>query len=142
MFQLKHLLKLDSSQVSGLSVKSAGTPSLIYHGLQVQLPDLNHYNIYRSPTNGFTVNTATNTPIASPTTNSYSDTGLTASTRYYYRVATVNNNGIIGPVSAQAGAETGPPQVTGLTVTAPSSTQINLSWTASTAPDLNHYQVF
>ena len=31
---------------------------------------INHYNIYRSTTNGFTVNTATDTPIATPTTNS------------------------------------------------------------------------
>ena len=80
--------------------------------------NLNHYNVYRSTTNGFTVNTATDTPIASPTTNSYSDTGLTASTTYYYVVAAVNNAASIGPVSAQASAETGPPQVTGLSAKA------------------------
>ena len=69
-------------------------------------PDLNHYNIYRSTTNGFTVNTATDTPIATPTTNSYSNTGLSPSTTYYYVVAAVNNSNIIGPVSSQASGTT------------------------------------
>ena len=72
---------------------------LIYHGLQIQNQPINHYNIYRSTTNGFTVNTATDTPIATPTTNSYSNTGLTFSTTYYYIVAAVNSSSIIGPVS-------------------------------------------
>ena len=79
---------------------------LIYHGLQIQNQPINHYNIYRSTTNGFTVNTATDTPIATPTTNSYSNTGLTASTTYYYVVAAVNNSSVIGPVSSQASGTT------------------------------------
>ena len=37
---------------------------------------------------------------------------------------------------------TGPAQVTGLTVTPAGSTQLNLSWTANTEPDLNHYNVY
>ena len=133
------------AQVTGLSATAAGVLRLIYHGLQIQTANLNHYNIYRSTTNGFTVNTATDTPIATPTTNSYSDTGLTASTTYYYVVAAVNNSSIIGPVSAQASAQTGstgPAQVTGLSATAAGSTQINLSWTANTEPDLNHYNIY
>ena len=40
------------------------------------------------------------------------------------------------------GRDTTPPaQVTGLTATVISDTQINLSWTASAAGDLNHYDV-
>src|SRR5207245_2425984 len=74
------------------------------------------YNVYRSTTAGFTVNTATDTPIATPATNSYSDTGLTASTTYYYRVAAVNNSGIIGTpsniASATTARDTTPPTVT------------------------------
>ena len=51
-------------------------------------PDLNHYNVYRGSTTGFQVNTLTDTPLAQPSSNSYSDTnGLSDSTSYYYRVA-------------------------------------------------------
>ena len=50
-------------------------------------PDLGHYNVYRGTTPGFPVNTATDTPLAQPTTNSYSNTGLSSSTTYYYKVA-------------------------------------------------------
>src|SRR5207245_2082017 len=81
---------------------------------------------------------------ATPTTNSYPDTGLNASTTYYYVVAAVNNSGAIGPVSSQASAETAPSQVIGLAVTTPTvkTYVLNLSWTTSTAPDLNHYNVY
>ena len=133
------------AQVTGLSATAAGSTQINLSWTANTEPDLNHYNIYRSTTNGFTVNTATDTPIATPTTNSYSNTGLTASTTYYYVVAAVNNSSIIGPVSAQASAQTGstaPAQVTGLSATAAGSTQINLSWTANTEPDLNHYNIY
>ena len=80
--------------------------------------DLNHYNIYRSTTYGFIVNTETDTPVVTQTINS--DSGLTASTTYYY-VAAVNNSRIIAAVSTQASPGTGPPQIA-LTVTAASST--------------------
>ena len=54
-------------------------------------PDVAHYNVYRGTTAGFAVNTATDTPLAQPTGNSYSDTtGLTESTTYYYKVAAVD----------------------------------------------------
>ena len=35
-----------------------------------------------------------------------------------------------------------PAQVAGLSITAASSTQLNLSWTANTELDLNHYNVY
>ena len=68
------------------------------------------YNVYRNTTAGFTVNTATDTPIATPSTNSYNDTGLTSSTTYYYRVAGVNASNFVGTPSdiASATTATGP----------------------------------
>jgi hypothetical protein len=111
---------------------------------------LNHYNEYRGTTAGFPVNTATDTPLAQPIANSYSDTsGLTVSTTYYYKVAGVDTSGNIGILSDEASGTTGaaadttpPSKVLGLIVTPTSSSQLDLSWTPNTEPDLNHYNVY
>jgi hypothetical protein len=96
------------AQVTGLTVTTPTAPTYVLNlsWTANTETDLNHYNIYRSTTNGFTVNTATDTPVATSTTSSYSDTGLTYSTTYYYVVAAVNNSGLIGPVSSQASGTT------------------------------------
>ena len=77
--------------------------------------------------------------IATPTGITFNDTGLTASTSYSYRVrandAAGNNSAYSNTASATtpAAADTTPPTApTNLTATAASTTQINLSWTAST----------
>jgi hypothetical protein len=96
------------AQVTGLTVTTPTGKSYVLNLSWTANTDqpINHYNVYRSTTNGFTVNTATDTPIAKPTINSYSDTGLNASTTYYYVVAAVNSSGLIGPVSSQASGTT------------------------------------
>ena len=72
------------------------------------------------------------------TGTTYNNTGLTASTPYSYRVRATdgpNFSGYSGTASAttQASSDTTPPTVpTNLTATPAGSTQINLSWTAST----------
>jgi hypothetical protein len=77
--------------------------------------------------------------IASGVTNaSYSNTGLAASTTYYYIVEALDADGTSGP-SAQASATTSaasctsvpPTGPTNLTATGSSSSVINLSWTAA-----------
>jgi chitodextrinase len=77
--------------------------------------------------------------IATPTGITFNDTGLTASTSYSYRVrandAAGNNSAYSNTASTTtpAVADTTPPTApTNLTATAASTTQINLSWTAST----------
>ena len=90
------------------------------------------YNVKRA-----TVSGGPYTTIASGVTaTSYSDTGLSASTTYYYVVSAVNANGESAnssQVSATTSAGGTPPPVpTGLTPTVISSNQINLSWNAST----------
>ena len=68
----------------------------------------------------------------------WSDVGLAASTTYRYRVHAVDGTGNVGPYSSIVTAstltpDTQPPSApTNVTATAASSTQINLSWTAST----------
>ena len=79
------------------------------------------------------------TQIATSTVTSYQNTGLTPSTKYSYRVSAfdaANNNSAqsaAASATTQAAADTIPPSVpANLAAKAASSTQINLSWTAST----------
>jgi hypothetical protein len=68
--------------------------------------------------------------VTSANVTSYSNTGLTAATSYYYRVKAVNAGGS-SAYSAEASAttlETPPAAPTALTATAVSSTQIHLAW--------------
>jgi hypothetical protein len=69
------------SKVIGVSVTEVGCTQLDVSWIANNESDLDHYNVYR---NGNLV--------ASPTTNSYSDTGLTASTTYYYKITAVDNS--------------------------------------------------
>jgi chitodextrinase len=78
--------------------------------------------------------------IGSPTGTTYNSTGLTASTTYRYRIRATDANtnfsaysSIVNATTSAAGGDTvAPTAPTGLSATAVSSTQINLSWTAST----------
>jgi len=77
--------------------------------------------------------------IASVSTNvvTFGDTGLTASTTYFYRVRASNASGNSaytnqGSVTTPAGDATPPTAPTGLTATAVSGSQVNLSWAAAT----------
>jgi hypothetical protein len=82
-------------------------------------------------------NCTTFAQIAAPTTTSFNDTGLTASTNYTYRVRAIDAAANLGPYSATAAAttlaDTQPPTAPGTPVlTVISSSQINLSWVAAT----------
>ena len=73
------------------------------------------------------------------TTNSYSDTGLTADTNYAYKVSAVNTLGT-GVESSTVQQRTFglPDPVTAITLSPQSTTQINLSWTQ---PNLNGFSL-
>jgi pectate lyase/fibronectin type 3 domain-containing protein len=88
------------------------------------------YNVKRSTTSG-----GPYTTVASPTSTSYTNTGLTNGTTYYYVVSAVNSAGQSAnssQVSATptAGGGTVPPVPTNLTATA-GNAQVSLSWSAS-----------
>ena len=105
------------AQVAGLVVNTAGNTQLNLTWTANTEADLHHYNVYRGTTAGFTVTLGTTTPVGQPTTNSFSNTGLTASTTYYYKVSAVDASGNIGPLSSErsgttsATADTTPPAV-------------------------------
>jgi fibronectin type 3 domain-containing protein len=92
-------------------------------------PSANSYHVKRSTTSG------AETQIAVPTSNSYSDTGLTNGTKYFYVVSAVSSGGESAnssEVSATPSAPlTAPPTPTGLQA-AGGSAQVSLSWSAST----------
>jgi hypothetical protein len=91
------------------------------------------YKIERSANAGTTWGTVSaNTSSVSIT---YSDTGLAASTSYMYRVSAINSVGTSSASNTTSATTTAvataPQAPTGLGTTAISSSQINLSWTAS-----------
>src|SRR5213592_1023495 len=90
------------------------------------------------------------TQIATTTTTSFTNTGLSPSTTYSYAVAAFDAAGNLSAQSSPASAttpaapDTTPPSVpTGLTASAVSSSQINLSWVASSDNvGVSGYRVF
>jgi trimeric autotransporter adhesin len=111
---------------------------------------ISSYSVYRSTTSGFTPGTGT--LVASGlTAPSYSNTGLAASTTYYFIVEALDSDGT-SVASAQATAETEPTACstvpsapTGLAATTTSSSAIGLSWTAVTPPancSISSYSVY
>jgi fibronectin type 3 domain-containing protein len=73
--------------------------------------------------------------VASPTTTSFSDTGLGGGISYSYQVSAIDTLNQPGPNSSPAATATtlGPTAPTNVTATPISTTQINLSWTASSS---------
>jgi fibronectin type 3 domain-containing protein len=88
------------------------------------------YHVKRSTASG------SETQISAPTSNSYTDTGLTNGTKYFYVVSAVNSGGESSnssEVSATPSAPlTAPATPTGLHATG-GNAQVSLSWNASTS---------
>ena len=133
------------AQVTGLSVSTASSTQLNLAWSQNKESDLNQYLVYRGTSSGFSVTPGVTSPAGTSAANSYSSTGLSPSTTYYYKVAAKDNAGNIGPLSAESSATTSaapdttpPAQVTGLSVSTASSTQLNLAWTQNQESDLTN----
>ncbi len=92
------------AKVTGLGVTTSSSSSLKLTWNANTEPDLSHYNVYRSGTSGGPYSL-----IASPTTNSYMDTGLEPSTTYYYVVGAENTSGAESQLSEAASGTTGTP---------------------------------
>jgi len=89
------------AQVTGVTVTTVSSSQLDVSWTVILEPDLDHYNMYRSTTSGGPYSL-----VASTTTNLYSDTGLTASTTYYYILSAVDEAGNEGIHSLEASGKT------------------------------------
>ena len=139
---------------AGLNATAGGASSITVTWNAVTPPAscaINSYSVFRSTISGFTP-ASTNQVGSVSSGTSYSDSGLTSSTTYYYVVEAVDGSGSSAP-SAQAKATTKanatcsavPPAPTGLMATSASSSSINLSWGAVTPPPncaISSYGVF
>jgi len=109
------------------------------------------YNVFRSTASGFTPS-ASNQIASSLATASYGDSGLAASTTYYYIVEASDQDGTAAASAQGSGTTQGngscsavPSAPTNLTATASSSSAIGLSWTAVTPPancSISSYTVY
>jgi len=108
-------------------------------------PDIVGYRIYRSTSSGFIPDASNN--IANVTTNYYTDTGLTDGVTYYYRIKAYDEVPNLGTASDEKSGipsdTEAPPKITNLIVDNPGTgNTLQLSWVASSAPDLAHYIVY
>lgn len=84
------------------------------------------YNVFRSTSPGAEGTVA----YSSPAGNSYTDTGVTNGTTYYYKVSAANANGQSAQSSEVSAKPNIPPAApSGLTAAAASGTVVNLAWT-------------
>ena len=107
------------------------------------------YNVYGSTTSGFTPSSSN--LLSNVTGTTYTNSGLAASTTYYYVVEAVDADGTSMPSNyasnktSAASCTTLPAAPTGLTANASSSSVIALSWTVVTPPTnctINSYSVY
>jgi glucosylceramidase len=101
------------------------------------------YAVYGSTSSGFTPSSS-NQIASGLSGTTYSNTGLTSGTAYYYVVEAANSNGNSAP-SNQATATTTavvPAAPTNLAATAVSSGQINLTWNAPTTGGTVTYSLY
>jgi fibronectin type 3 domain-containing protein len=140
------------STPSGLTATASSSSAVGLSWSAVSPPancTVSSYKVYASTTSGFSPGTGN--LLTTTTGTTYSNTGLTASTTYYYIVEAVDADGSSAS-STQASAKTAaascsavPSAPTGLTATASSSTAIGLSWTAVTPPvncTISSYSVY
>jgi hypothetical protein len=127
---------------TGLTATESSSSSIALSWTAVQPPancSVSSYSVYRGTTSGF-IPSSSNRIASGVAGTTYSNTGLTASTTYYYVVEAVDADGS-SVSSAQTSATTVaascaavPSAPAGLTATATSSSAIGLNWTAVTPP--------
>jgi|GEM_PF-3961426 len=98
------------------------------------------YHIERAPDNSGTPGAFVE--IGTSNTTSHDDVSLTAGTKYWYRVRSLDSAGNYSAYSSDAGKVTLTNVPTSPTISTPSETQINLSWGAPAQGSVDHYHVY
>jgi fibronectin type 3 domain-containing protein len=121
-----------STEVSAITVPAAptGLTAIVTSGSQVNLTwnavtGATSYAIGRATASG-----GPYTTIGSPSLTSFSDTGLSTGTTYFYVVRALNSTGGTSAPSAAVSATTPPPAPSGISATTLSATQIKVQWAA------------
>jgi len=145
--------KTPPKQVNGLTVKSESSTQLKLSWSKSSDKDIDHYNVYRGTSSSFSVSLGATAPAGSTTSTSYTDGGLSPSTKYYYKVAAVDKAGNIGPLSSSKSATTKSDsgssgstsklgKVSGLSVKAKSDAQLDLKWSKPKGSNIDHYNIY
>ena len=79
--------KTPPEKVGTLSIKAISSSEIKLKWSASKASDLNHYNVYKSTKSSFKVTLGVTVPAGTSKTNSYSSTGLSPSTKYYYQIA-------------------------------------------------------
>ena len=125
-------------------VLTAGTPTTTTVPLtwttSTDASGVKNYEVYRD---------SVTTPISSPTTTSFTDTGLAPGTTHTYTVKAIDNPGNKSAASNTVSAttttttDTTPPTTPVLTAGTPTTTTVPLTWTTSTdASGVKNYEVY
>jgi len=90
-----------------------------------------NYKVYRSSSSADVFDI-----LGAPLSASYTDTGLSANTAYYYKISAVNNNDEEGTLSNITSVTTLPDAPTGLAVTARTTSSVTFSWNPVEGADM------
>jgi len=111
---------------------------------QSEAGDFEYYRLFRSTTATVNNHSTMVFSTGSKTTTTYADTGLTAATNYYYSVWVYDQTGLTAAspiVSARTDVNNAPEAVIVSEPTDIGTTQLKITWTASTAEDFASYRL-
>jgi len=128
-----------------LFAPSAATQSsLTLYLTQNQDNDFYSYRIYRGKTSSVNNDSLLVNTILTRSTTSYTDTGLSSNTIYYYKVYVFDRSGLFSGSNLENGTtlENKPPAKVTVSVSSVDSTSLRVSWSQNRDFDFNFYQVF
>ncbi|AJF60122.1 MAG: fibronectin type III domain-containing protein [Candidatus Diapherotrites archaeon] len=132
----KYLDSAAPSQVTGFT-SASGNGQIQLSWTANSATDLNHYNVYMSTSSGFATDGNTLIAVVAAGTNSYTKTGLSNGTTYYFKVSAEDKTGNEGADSDQINAA---PTAGGSGLSSPSissSTHTHDSWSTNNLPSFS-----